>query len=685
MADKIPGQQKNLRSRILIVVSVMIILIGAGLGYWAFKAQNAGINTGANLSTTPQVESVPGSGEPSREYVRSLQKENLEQAKQAAVTGTAAVPTITRTTLVRSSSETDQCSPEELRKARAAGVKAEELRCRGCDASALRAAGYTAGELMNAGFSAKELRDAGFTAAELREAGFTAAELARAGFSAEELLAAGFSAAELAQAGVATQQLTKAGVTQEALNQAAINTKPSNLPKDCSIEELRKAKANNVSAAEIRKLGCNASALKAAGFSAKELKDAGFSATELRDAGFSAAELKDAGFTAGELRQAGFNASELADAGFSARELRDAGFSADELRRAGLDEAALQAAGFSEGELLRAGFTPEQIFPKPITPAPVAPVTTHTPPAAPAPAETATGLVTLPAVSNPQNDSLAAIEAIQRRQAEQLSAAQRQEAIEQLEAAMASQTGELIGSWSPPAQQQYIEGLKEEEQKTPGAGAASGPGQAAAGSAAGNTGANANSTVKAGSIMFATLDTAIDSDEKSPILATIVEGPLKDAKLIGQFERSNKKVVLSFNRINIPGTSSSIELNAVAIDPETARTALASSVDSHYLLRYGTLFASAFLSGLSEAITESGSTEVVLPLGGAIVENPTTSTSEKALIAAGEVGRQYANVMRANFARPPTVKVEAGSGIGILFMADLKLDKPLPAEKKASP
>ena len=46
--------------------------------------------------------------------------------------------------------------------------------------------------------------------------------------------------------------------------------------------------------------------------------------------------------------------------------------------------------------------------------------------------------------------------------------------------------------------------------------------------------------------MFAVLDTSINTDEKSPIMATIVDGPLKGAKLIGGFSRVNQRVLLTF-------------------------------------------------------------------------------------------------------------------------------------------
>jgi len=44
----------------------------------------------------------------------------------------------------------------------------------------------------------------------------------------------------------------------------------------------------------------------------------------------------------------------------------------------------------------------------------------------------------------------------------------------------------------------------------------------------------------------------------------------------------------------------------------------------------------------------------------------------------GNAGKQYANVMAKNFSLPPTIKIPGGTGMGLLFMSDVTLPKPLP-------
>jgi len=114
-------------------------------------------------------------------------------------------------------------------------------------------------------------------------------------------------------------------------------------------------------------------------------------------------------------------------------------------------------------------------------------------------------------------------------------------------------------------------------------------------------------------------------------------------------------------------------VNAVAIDPNTARTAISGQVNNHYLLRYGTLFASSFLSGLSNAILQSNTTTQCAGLFNCVTNVGNLSAGQEITVGLGTVGQQYANTMGKNFSRPPTVKINGGAGIGILIMSDLKL------------
>ncbi len=181
--------------------------------------------------------------------------------------------------------------------------------------------------------------------------------------------------------------------------------------------------------------------------------------------------------------------------------------------------------------------------------------------------------------------------------------------------------------------------------------------------------------LRAGELSYAVLDTAINTDEPGPVTATIVQGALKGTKLLGKIEmgQSAQKVGLHFTLASIPAQQNSVAIDAWAIDPETARTALATKVDQHYLMRYGTFFAASFLGGFSDALLQGGQRQQLIsnPLGTTIQQEPYT-TQQLLLAGTGNIGKQVANNLAGLINRPATITVNAGIGIGVLFMADLR-------------
>lgn len=252
------------------------------------------------------------------------------------------------------------------------------------------------------------------------------------------------------------------------------------------------------------------------------------------------------------------------------------------------------------------------------------------------------------------------------RQAAMISEQKMEQLKQQLQAGMMAQASQLFSAWAPPTQA-YVEGTPELE-KSGLAGAGGVAGLSAAGGLAG--GAMKPPIVKAGTVMFAVLETSLNSDEPGPIMAEIVSGTFKGGRLLGTLANQGQKVLLNFNLLNMPNYSSSISINAIAIDPETARTALSSHTDNHYLLRYGSLFAASFLQGYAQAVSQSGAT-ISTNLFNTVTNMPTLSGGDKIVVALGNVGTQYANYLSSIYSTPPTVYVNAGTGMGILFVSDV--------------
>lgn len=189
---------------------------------------------------------------------------------------------------------------------------------------------------------------------------------------------------------------------------------------------------------------------------------------------------------------------------------------------------------------------------------------------------------------------------------------------------------------------------------------------------------------KAGDILFGVVLTSVNSDEPGPVLARIISGPLSNAKIIGGINpktipesatkaRVSKSLVLEFSLLNVPGAKSSIPVKAIAIDPQTARTSLATSVDNHYLIRYGTFFAAEFLSGLGQAISAQSNTLVATGNGiDQVGRTGRFSNSDEAKIAVGKTAEALGK--NINFLdRPPTIKVAAGTPVGLLLQEDIMI------------
>lgn len=585
------------------------------------------------------------------------------------------------------------CDSGAIKRLRLAGVSAQQIREHAdCSAAQLKKGGFSEEDLKNAGFTPAQidapldevssakiseaecdveklsaLREQGISAREIREqSGCSIDDLKRAGFNAKDLSDAGFSPDELLNAGFTPEQLASAGLNPTA----AIATGRT---ADCSVASLRAAKAMGTTAATIKKtLGCSVEALKAAGYSAEELKDAGFSAKELKDAGYSLGELKAAGFNARDLKAAGYTADDLLKAGFTPEDLKNADFSAKELKEAGVSDADIKKLGFSDEQLKEAGLLEEPSAVAALPPPPARPVAPSTMPPMPG-ASPAQAQVAAQAQAQTQQ-----LQEILKRQQAQMADQRSQQKLQQRIQLMQNYANQSLTAWKNVATQVFIaSSIKEEDdtakQESKLAGIAGQDPQAALE----RQSANGQLIVKTGDVMFGVIDTSVNSDEPGPILATIVSGKLKGGKLIGSFNLPSNadKMVITFNTLSMPGIARTISVQAYAIDPNTARTALSSVTNHHYLQRYGSLFASTFLEGFGNAFQAADTTISIGGTGG--VTNTTVQSGigrsilENAVIGLATLGKAWGQFAQQQMNRPTTVEVCSGTGVGLLFTQDV--------------
>lgn len=591
------------------------------------------------------------------------------------------------------------CSKEAIKKARDNGASTQALLQKGCSIAALRAAGVTAAELKAAGVSTAALKAAGYSAKDLKDAGFSAADLKKAGFSAAQLKNAGYSAAALKNAGFSAKDLKAAGYSAEALKNAGF------LAKDL--------KNAGFSAGELKNAGFSAKALKDAGFSPKQLKAAGYTASDLLNAGVSPKDIAAAGYSKGDLlragltpadagvgalptgssvgqcsvqnlrkqrllgqtasdaankgcslaalKAAGYNAADLLKAGFTPTQLHDAGFSANQLKAAGVSATALKAAGYTNAQI--AGTT-----------------NASTPVVTSSNDNNDNGLDnianTLPTASTPEQR----MRALQVQQQAQLARVQLENQKQQIYTSLDSEAQKLLSGWAQPSAQKYQAATKQAGDVSMGGGTevvTTKDGVKHIIHTGKDSGASSNDKVlKAGSVLFGILTTGINTDETSPILAKVISGPLKGSKLMGSFARVKTKVMIKFDKLNMPDQKNTISINAVAIDPNTARTVVAGHVNNHYLLRYGSLFASGFLGSLGQALTNVNS--ICIPgLGsgstGCFKSTSGFNATEQLLIGLGGMGTEFGNEIATKEDTQPTVTIPAGTSIGLLLMSDFQV------------
>jgi polyhydroxyalkanoate synthesis regulator phasin len=248
----------------------------------------------------------------------------------------------------------------------------------------------------------------------------------------------------------------------------------------------------------------------------------------------------------------------------------------------------------------------------------------------------------------------------------------KQQRIDQLMSAMSGQAQQLLAAWQPPTMQ-HKQGADDEKKPsgTMSRGAGEGKGEELT---AENSKPAVKPLIKAGTILFAVLDTAINSDyPDTPVMATIVQGQYKGAKMLGKLNITapgKDRIALSFTVMDMDDWIKGKPVTAFAIDPDTARTVLASDVDYHYLKRYGALFASSFMSGYASAVMSSGATTTTGIFGTSSTASK-FSPGDKLAAGLGQVGTNLTAAVQSYVNTPPTVVINSGVGIGILFMGDV--------------
>lgn len=265
----------------------------------------------------------------------------------------------------------------------------------------------------------------------------------------------------------------------------------------------------------------------------------------------------------------------------------------------------------------------------------------------------------------------------------------RAEAISQLSGLMAQQMSSILENYQKPpllmtqrlTDPNYLELLQAE---------------AEAAAAAANQNGQGNQVppevlLPAGEILYAQLLTEANSDVPGPILGEIMSGPLKGYRVLGSFEVQEELLTLNFNQIVID--EEVFPINAIALDPATTLAGLATDVDHHYLKRIVLPMAAAFVTGLANAISESGTTTVTISSQtGQTNSTDTGDTTDEQEVASGidEAGQKLGEIIdEIAEDTETTVIVAAGTAFGLLFIEPVVKerlqDQPLQPQQQPVP
>lgn len=177
--------------------------------------------------------------------------------------------------------------------------------------------------------------------------------------------------------------------------------------------------------------------------------------------------------------------------------------------------------------------------------------------------------------------------------------------------------------------------------------------------------------IKAGTTMYAMLDSEVNTDDGRTVLATIRSGPWKGSKLIGMIEQANNNISLSFATLAPQDERPTMRVRAVALREEDAKLGMAEKIDHHTFSRYTALAAAALLQGAGRVYQQPIGTTVVTN-GGIVTTNQQPSDRQAIGSAVGELGNSIgAEIRRRGYNQPSTYSTPAEKGFILYFLEDV--------------
>jgi intracellular multiplication protein IcmE len=176
--------------------------------------------------------------------------------------------------------------------------------------------------------------------------------------------------------------------------------------------------------------------------------------------------------------------------------------------------------------------------------------------------------------------------------------------------------------------------------------------------------------IAAGTVNYAQLLTEANSDVPSPILAQILSGPLAGGRAIGRFKVSNDYLVMEFATVTLKGKEYTVD--ALALDPNTTLSGMATEVDHRYFTRILLPAAGAFVSSFGTALGQGGANTTVT--GDETVISQTAKSKTEAMYAGvGAAGTTAGQFFQNEANQTKTlVRVAVGTPLGLFFLTSVR-------------
>lgn len=176
----------------------------------------------------------------------------------------------------------------------------------------------------------------------------------------------------------------------------------------------------------------------------------------------------------------------------------------------------------------------------------------------------------------------------------------------------------------------------------------------------------------AGSVAYARIINATDTDTPGPIIAEVTSGDLEGARLIGSFteNRETTAMIIEFSQV-VLDDGTIIPTSAYAVDALYGDLAVRSRYKPRYFQRYAPRLAGAFLRGAGAAIAQTGTT--IVGVGdAAVVTSPEASAREAVAAGVADVGDQLASEIEELGPDRGLVELYANKPVGILWLANVR-------------